>query len=178
MSGLPASLAPYYLQPYKTNAGTYYWIAYGETDIAVYSSSWIDVTRQVVGTLDGGINDAVATISLVDASAFPTSGTIALGSQAITDGDSDAYEEIDYSGKSSNDLTGCSRGANSTTAAPHTTGSIVTPIETTATGATVGKLYYYCPNHSGMGAEGNLSLYPSAGSGSGTAFDQLLLIGA
>jgi len=134
MSGLPASLAPYYLQPYKTNAGTYYWIAYGETDIAVYSSSWIDVTRQVVGTLDGGINDAVATISLVDASAFPTSGTIALGSQAITDGDSDAYEEIDYSGKSSNDLTGCSRGANSTTAAPHTTGSIATPIETTATG--------------------------------------------
>ena len=29
----------------------------------------------------------------------------------------------------------------------------------TTTGATVGKLYYYCPNHSGMGAEGNLSLY-------------------
>ena len=48
----------------------------------------------------------------------------------------------------------------------------------TATGSTVGKLYYYCPNHSGMGAEGNLSLYPTAGSGSGTAFDQLLLIGA
>jgi hypothetical protein len=49
----------------------------------------------------------------------------------------------------------------------------------TATGATVGKLYYYCPNHSGMGAEGNLSLYPnSSGGGAGTAFDQLLLIGA
>jgi len=48
----------------------------------------------------------------------------------------------------------------------------------TATGATVGKLYYYCPNHSGMGAEGNLSLYPGAGGGAGTAFDQLLLIGA
>ena len=48
----------------------------------------------------------------------------------------------------------------------------------TATGATTGKLYYYCPNHSGMGAEGNLSLYPSASGGAGTAFDQLLLIGA
>lgn len=48
----------------------------------------------------------------------------------------------------------------------------------TSSGATTGKLYYYCPNHSGMGAEGNLSLYPSAGGGSGTAFDQLLLIGA
>ena len=49
----------------------------------------------------------------------------------------------------------------------------------TATGSTVQTLYYYCPNHSGMGAEGNLSLYPSAsGGGSGTQFDQLLLIGA
>ena len=33
----------------------------------------------------------------------------------------------------------------------------------TSSGATVGKLYYYCPNHSGMGAEGNLSLYPNTG---------------
>lgn len=48
----------------------------------------------------------------------------------------------------------------------------------TATASTVSKLYYYCPNHSGMGAEGNLSLYPTASGGSGTAFDQLLLIGA
>ena len=48
----------------------------------------------------------------------------------------------------------------------------------TTTGATVGKLYYYCPNHSGMGANGNLSLYPTAGSGGGTQFDQMLLIGA
>ena len=37
----------------------------------------------------------------------------------------------------------------------------------TATGATVGKLYYYCPNHSGMGAEGNLSLYPNTSADSG-----------
>ena len=32
----------------------------------------------------------------------------------------------------------------------------------TSTGSTVSKLYYYCPNHSGMGAEGNLSLYPAS----------------
>ena len=32
----------------------------------------------------------------------------------------------------------------------------------TTSGSTVSKLYYYCPNHSGMGAEGNLSLYPQA----------------
>ena len=34
----------------------------------------------------------------------------------------------------------------------------------TSTGSTVNKLYYYCPNHSGMGAEGNLSLYPQSAS--------------
>lgn len=43
----------------------------------------------------------------------------------------------------------------------------------TATGATVGTLYYYCPNHSGMGAEGNLSLY---GGGGGTSVSNALII--
>jgi 3D (Asp-Asp-Asp) domain-containing protein len=32
----------------------------------------------------------------------------------------------------------------------------------TATGSTIQKLYYYCSNHAGMGAEGNLSLYPAS----------------
>ena len=31
----------------------------------------------------------------------------------------------------------------------------------TATGSTVETLYYYCPNHSGMGGNGRLSLYPN-----------------
>lgn len=35
----------------------------------------------------------------------------------------------------------------------------------TATGSTISTLYYYCSNHSGMGAEGKLSLYPVASSG-------------
>ena len=32
----------------------------------------------------------------------------------------------------------------------------------TADGSTIGTLYYYCSIHSGMGAEGKLSLYPAA----------------
>jgi hypothetical protein len=52
----------------------------------------------------------------------------------------------------------------------------ITPETLGVAGATK-TLYYYCPNHSGMGGSGSLSLYP-AGGGSGTAFDQLLLIGA
>jgi|GEM_PF-4258555 len=48
------------------------------------------------------------TISLVDASSFPSSGEIRI-----------AEERIIYTGKSGNDLTGCDRGANSTTPLAH-----------------------------------------------------------
>ncbi len=38
--------APYYIHPYLTSAGLYYWIAYGATNIAVYTGTvWIDITR-------------------------------------------------------------------------------------------------------------------------------------
>ena len=47
----------------------------------------------------------------------------------------------------------------------------------TSTGSTVSKLYYYCPNHSGMGAEGNLSLYPSSTGGGGTSIGVVLALG-
>ena len=52
----------------------------------------------------------------------------------------------------------------------------ITP-ETLGIAGATSTLYYYCPNHSGMGGSGLLSLLPSGG-GSGTEFDQLLLIGA
>ncbi|MDP6587532.1 MAG: hypothetical protein QF535_22995, partial [Anaerolineales bacterium] len=127
--------APYYIHPYLTVGGTYYWIVYGTDDIAVWNgSTWTDVTRQATGTLSGTIDNVVTTITLSDASAFPTSGTIAMGTQAIADGSSNGYEEVTYTGKSSNDLTGCTRAANSTTAAEHTTAYPVVPIGTTATG--------------------------------------------
>ena len=127
--------APYYIHPYLTVSGTYYWIAYGTDDIAVWNgSTWTDVTRQVTGTLSGTINSSVTTITLSDASAFPSSGTIAMGTQAIANGSSNGYEEVTYSGKSTNDLTGCTRSANSTTAAEHTTAYPVVPIGSTATG--------------------------------------------
>ena len=127
--------APYYIHPYLTVAGTYYWIAYGATDIAVWNgSTWTDVTRQATGTLNATINSSVTTITLSDASAFPASGTIAMGTKAIADGSSNGYEEVTYSGKSTNDLTGCTRAANSTTAAEHTTAYPVVPVGTTATG--------------------------------------------
>ena len=66
-------------------------------------------------TLSSGINATATTVSLADASAFTSSGVIEIGTEQIT-----------YTGKSTNDLTGCTRGSNSTTAATHSSGATVT----------------------------------------------------
>ena len=67
-------------------------------------------------TNEGGtFSDSDTTLTLTSATAFPSSGTIQIGSELIT-----------YSGKSSNDLTGLSRGANGSTAASHSNGATVT----------------------------------------------------
>lgn len=63
----------------------------------------------VIGLLDGDHSAAVTTISLLDASDFPADGGIVLID----------LERIKYTGKSSNDLTGCTRAFNSTTASTH-----------------------------------------------------------
>ena len=46
----------------------------------------------------------------------------------------------------------------------------------TTSGSTTSVLYYYCSNHSGMGAEGKLSLYPNA-SASGVSLGLVLALG-
>ena len=49
----------------------------------------------------------------------------------------------------------------------------------TATGSTVGILYYYCNNsgHSGMGGEGRLSLFPATSTGGGASVGLILALG-
>jgi len=71
----------------------------------------------VTTTLDGAINDSVTSLTLADASQFPSSGTnfIIIGS-----------EEISYTGVSGNTLTGLTRGVAGTTAASHSDGATVT----------------------------------------------------
>ena len=68
-------------------------------------------------TLNGAINDSVTTLTLSDASQFPSSGTnfVIIGS-----------EEISYTGVSGNTLTGLTRGVAGTTAASHSDGATVT----------------------------------------------------
>ena len=64
-------------------------------------------------TLNGNITSTATTITLTDASEFPTSGYIVIEKVDSTTG-AIVSETIEYTGKSSNDLTGCTRG----TAAP------------------------------------------------------------
>jgi len=71
-------------------------------------------------TLNGSINNSVTSIVLTSATSFPTSGTILIDSEKIT-----------YTGKSTNTLTGCVRGALSTTAASHTNTTAVNEVITT-----------------------------------------------
>ena len=53
-------------------------------------------------------NASITTLSLVNSASYPTAGTIQIDSEIIT-----------YTGNTSNTLTGCTRGTNSTTAASH-----------------------------------------------------------
>ena len=82
------------------------------------------VSGEVTNTLNGALlDDAFGTggsgtsITLTDASAFPSSGTsyIQVGT-----------EEISYTGVSGNDLTGITRAVRNTTRASHSTGATVT----------------------------------------------------
>jgi hypothetical protein len=68
----------------------------------------------IAGTINDSLNDSATTIPMSNTSAFPTSGTILIGSEQIT-----------YTGKTSTTLTGATRGANSTSAASHTSGAAV-----------------------------------------------------
>jgi hypothetical protein len=72
------------------------------------------VTGAISSTLSAGITNSDTTISLVDASAFPASGVVLIGTELIA-----------YSGVSTNDLTGCTRGFQSTSAAAHLSGVLV-----------------------------------------------------
>ena len=82
-------------------------------------------TGSATTTLNGGIVAADTTITLTDASSFPTSGTVLIGD--FSSGNyASTSELVTYSGKAGNDLTGCTRSTNGTTAP-----------SSTATGTTV-----------------------------------------
>ena len=90
-------------------------------------------TLQLSTTLNGAITDSVTTITLTDGSEFPTSGFIVIEKVNAVSGLFE-NEVIEYTGRSTNDLTGCTRGTSApyrgvspenTTAGSHATGAKV-----------------------------------------------------
>jgi hypothetical protein len=82
------------------------------------------VAGSATTTLNGTITSSATSIVLTSAASFAASGTIVIDTESIT-----------YSGKSTNTLTGCVRGANGTTAAAHTSGATVTQVTTSGSSA-------------------------------------------
>lgn len=85
----------------------------------VVSGQNVTVTMTVqntglVTTLSSDIDDTVTTIPVASTSGFPSTGTITIDS-----------EQIAYTGINATNFTGCTRGANSTTPASHSTSAIV-----------------------------------------------------
>ena len=103
-----------------TGIGTHlkYYLKYGQelkdiTPLRTTTTSGISFSASA-NTLSANITVDDTTIPLTSASGFPDSGRIKIDS-----------EEITYTGISSNNLTGCVRGAESTTAATHTSSTAV-----------------------------------------------------
>ena len=108
-------------------------------------------TLQLSTTLNGALTDSATTITLADGSEFPTSGFIVIEKVDSTTG---LYinEVVEYTGRSTNDLTGCTRGTSApyrgvspvnTTAGSHATGAKVFGAYKIATLSTVQELAGY-----------------------------------
>ena len=69
-------------------------------------------------TLNGSHSSSVTTLTLTSTTGFDSSGTVFIGGEQVT-----------YTGISGNDITGCTRGANSTTAEIHSSGVTVTQFD-------------------------------------------------
>jgi len=79
--------------------------SYAQQNVRAYPMLTFSVQNSY---LNQAINSGDDTISLIDASTYPNEGTITIGA-----------EEITYTEKLGNILTGCIRGVNGTTAASH-----------------------------------------------------------
>ena len=104
-----------------------------------YVNNYITQEDEINSTTAAEAIDTSETeIDLTSASSFDSTGTVYIGN-----------EQISYTGISTNTLTGCTRGASSTTAASHDSGTTVTQF----TGGGI-------PTHIARTADNNYLLYP------------------
>jgi hypothetical protein len=107
-----------------SNRGLHYWevaqnsisMVEGQSVYTIYRSSGDGTSDGTLSYLDGAITAGQTTITLDSVWQFPTTGTLLIDSEQIT-----------YTGTntSSNQITGCTRGANSTTPATHSDNTAV-----------------------------------------------------
>jgi len=105
------------------NRGLHFWevknqnvaLVDGQAVYTFYRSPSDGTSSGISTTLSAGINATVATIGVASVTGMPTTGGI------ITIG----TEQITYTGISSLNLTGCTRGVNGSTAATHSTSDAV-----------------------------------------------------
>lgn len=77
-------------------------------------------------TLDGSINSSVTTITLASTVDLQAPGYIVINRQDASGNDTpSAREVVSYTGISGEDLTGCTRGEDGSTARAHTSGALV-----------------------------------------------------
>lgn len=114
--------------------------SFGATDVIAARGESVYISTNATTVLNGAIDNAVTTITVDDTTGFRTAGTLLIGTEQIT-----------YTGKTATTFTGCTRGANSTTAASHLDDADVietwTSIESGRTGA--GKYTFKRYNFSG-----------------------------
>ena len=84
---------------------------------AVYDITPLRDKTDAATTTSEALDDSETAIDLVSVTGFKTAGAIKIGSEVIT-----------YTGISTLTLTGCTRGADSTTAAAHDSGAVATQI--------------------------------------------------
>ena len=91
----------------------------GQAVYTFFRSPSDGLSNGITTTLSAGINASVTTIGVASVTGMPTTGgTITINS-----------EQISYTGISSLNLTGCTRGINGSTAATHTSGDTVTQFQ-------------------------------------------------
>lgn len=124
--------APLFITPYLTIDNTYYWIAFGATDIAVWNGSvWTDVTRQNTLVLNGAVSAGAGSITVdtgAALSALDATGTLVIGNEQT--GSTNLYEELTYTARDTG--TGVIT-LSGTTVNAHPDNAIVTPSQSTAT---------------------------------------------
>lgn len=83
-------------------------LLYNDIQVTRAGGALQETTTSIATALNGAINNSVTTITVLDTSLFPTSGTIQIDNEQIT-----------HTGKNATQFTTCTRGANGTSAVSH-----------------------------------------------------------